>query len=463
MTRKYHHSVFFVILLCFLITTIAGAEERAETIGFFVTNESCCGEDSDPHAVHGIEVLGGGVVLAGKNIDLGNSHDGFVIKFPKVDEEEGNVWLLPGEDLSFDWVFSFGTEGKEDAANSTAILDNYVFVAGLTASKEEVLERYLAKLELSTGELLWQKTFPSKKNNRDSAFESAQITDNNGLILTGVSSAKRGSIEGFKSYGNPSDGHAFSMYFEESQLLGNVPPEKPVWEINFKNALTGKTIKQHIDDRSFVIASSTKDEPSLAKIIKIDQNGNTIWSKTYPNHGEVTDIAVSTIDGVVDGYFISGHKSVKGIGIDGSITKLSINGDIIWSNTYGNPVGGKNKFNVLGRGNEKFIYDECWGIESMNDGGAIMACGTGTHCDEFEENKKLFQQCIKDPRETWRSLLIRVNKRGELIWESADSFIEEDEVITTASEYIISTYDGKLISVLDLAFGFGVQIIKLEY
>jgi hypothetical protein len=59
-------------------------------------------------------------------------------------------------------------------------------------------------------------------------------------------------------------------------------------------------------------------------------------------------------------------------------------------------------------------------------------------------------------------LLIRVDKRGELIWESADSFIEEDEVITTASEYIISTYDGKLISVLDLAFGLGVQIIELD-
>ena len=91
-----------------------------------------------------------------------------------------------------------------------------------------------------------------------------------------------------------------------------------------------------------------------------------------------------------------------------------------------------------------------------------MGCGTGTHCEEFEENRDLYNQCIKDPRETWRSLLIRVDEYGKLIWQSVNSFVEENEVITTASEYVIISEEGKIISVLDLAFGFGLQLYELQ-
>ena len=98
--------------------------------------------------------------------------------------------MLPGEDKSYEWVFAFGTEGNEDAANSVAILNNFLFVAGLSASKEKVLDRYLAKVGLSSGELLWEKTFRSEDENKDSAFESALITDKNRLILTGVTNAQ---------------------------------------------------------------------------------------------------------------------------------------------------------------------------------------------------------------------------------------------------------------------------------
>ncbi len=463
MTKILHNFAFLFFIIVFIIPNFAQAKETAQSTGFFVTNESCCGEDSDPHAVHGIEVPGEGIVLTGKFLDLGNSNDGFVVKFPMIIEAgRENVWLLPDEDLSYDWVFSFGSKGGEDVANSSVFLDDFVFVAGLLASKEGTLDRYLAKIELSTGALLWQKTFRSEDKNKDSAFESALITDNNGLILTGVTNAARQSIEGFKSYGNPTDGNVFVMYFEEDQLLAKTPPKKPVWEKNMKDALTGKSIIQNVEEQTFIIASSTREEPAIAKIIKIDQNGNLVWSSNYPHHGEVTDISISRKNGNIDGYFMSGHKSVNDSGIDGSITKISTDGDIIWTNTYGNPTWGKNNLNNLGKGSEKFIYDECWGIESLNNGGAIMACGTGTHCDEFEENRELYNQCIKDPRETWRSLLLQVDEHGELVWESAESFVEENEVITTASEYVIRSKEGNIISVLDLAFGFGIQIIELK-
>ena len=80
------------------------------------------------------------------------------------------------------------------------------------------------------------------------------------------------------------------MYFEEGQLLAKTPPKKPAWEKNFKDALTGKTIIQNVEEQTFIIASSTREEPAIAKIIKIDQNGNLVWSTDYPHHGEVTTL-----------------------------------------------------------------------------------------------------------------------------------------------------------------------------
>ena len=200
-------------------------------------------------------------------------------------------------------------------------------------------------------------------------------------------------------------------------------------------------------------------------IIKIDQEGNQIWSKKYSDHGEVTDIAISTINGEVDGYLITGHNGGEKGGIDAIITKVSMDGSILWDELYGNPSGGDSIFADLGRGNEKIIYDECWGIESMNDGGAVIACGTGTHCYEHKRNKKLFAQCEEDPRGTWRALLVRVDKDGNLLWERADSFLEEEEedwIPDTASEYVTLTSSKNIVSILDLGFGYGIQVLESE-
>ena len=451
-----------IILLVFKINMASSLAETINSIGYFVTNESCCGKDSDPQAVHGIETLNGGIVLSGKYMDLGNSHDGFVLKFPAIGKEKGNTWILPTEKISYDWIYKFGTLGEEDAANSAAVIGDFVFVAGAITNTEGILERYLAKLSLLSGELLWQKSFASPKKNRDSAIESVQITNENGLILTGVVNANRGTIEGFKSYGNPTDGNIFMMYFEEQQLLENFAPTGPMWEVSNENALTGKTIKQDIEDQSYLIASSTREEPFITKVIKIDQSGNIIWSKNYPNHGEITDIAISTINGRVDGYLFSGHRSDDDIGIDGAITKISKDGDILWSYINGSQVGGRNNFATMGKSNKNFNYEECWGIQSLDDGGAIMACGTGTHCEEFKKDRRIYEQCIKDPGQTWMGLLIRVDQNGELKWQMADSFIEDNMTIPTASEYIIYTKNRKLISVLDLSFGFGVQLLEFN-
>ena len=101
----------------------------------------------------------------------------------------------------------------------------------------------MIKVGLSDGKVVWSKTFPSKSNKKSSAFESVILTNENGILLTGVTNSSYDELEGFKSYGNPTSGNAFSMYLSSENLISNDPPLNPNWEKQYKNSLTGKSIK----------------------------------------------------------------------------------------------------------------------------------------------------------------------------------------------------------------------------
>jgi hypothetical protein len=71
----------------------------------------------------------------------------------------------------------------------------------------------------------------------------------------------------------------------------------------------------------------------------------------------------------------------------------------LWNKTYGNPSGGENIFEGLGSGNPALIFDECWGIQEIENRGLIMSCGTGIEeCDKFSE--QLLKECSEDPKIT---------------------------------------------------------------
>ena len=107
-------SQYILTPIFLIISSISLAMEPPETKYFMVTDQ-CCGEDSDPHAVHGIAVEENGYILSGKSVDNEESHDGFVVKFPYLKNEEGNIWLHPEDDFNIEWTYIFGSDGKLDA------------------------------------------------------------------------------------------------------------------------------------------------------------------------------------------------------------------------------------------------------------------------------------------------------------------------------------------------------------
>ena len=447
----------YIFILYMLLGYVANAEPSPSTVAYFVTDGSCCGgEESDPHAVFGIE-SSDGYILLGKSLDESGNENGFAVKMSK-ELPNKKLFLHPEENKSYEWSIVVGEPQRRDGFNSAAIIGNDVFIAGFKESKEGIIDRHLVKVRLSDGKVIWKQSYSSEKNKSSSAFESVIVTSSGGILLTGVKNAEYEEIEGFKSYGNPSGGNAFSMYFSLNKISSEVPPKTPDWESNYKNFVSGKSVKEIGNTGGFIIATSTP-EPMIAAVIRVNKNGGILWDRKYPKHGEITDIAVSK-----DGFFMSGHRGDWENGYDGSITKISDTGEILWNKTIGNPIGGENKFSGLDRGNKKLIFDECWGITVTDGSDAIIACGTGIEgCDELEGNIR--NQCEEDPRTTWRSYLVRIDTKGEILWEKVGSFTfpgEEnaEDVPSTASEWVFVNRDGQIASVVDLAFGIGLELIN---
>ena len=63
--------IIITIFIYIFYTINALSENPPQTKLYAVIDGSCCGgEESDPHAVHGIEVLNNGFILSGKSIDI---------------------------------------------------------------------------------------------------------------------------------------------------------------------------------------------------------------------------------------------------------------------------------------------------------------------------------------------------------------------------------------------------------
>ena len=448
---------FFLFFIFFFILNNLNGQEIPKTKSYYVVDSYCCGgEDSDPHAVFGVESPNG-YILLGKSLDDTYTENGFAVKISKNLPNE-KLFLHPEEEETFDWSLVDGENGMREGFNSAVVFNEHIFIAGYKETKKNVIDRYLIKVGLSDGKVVWSKTFPSKSNKKSSAFESVILTNENGILLTGVTNSSYDELEGFKSYGNPTSGNAFSMYLSSENLISNDPPLNPNWEKQYKNSLTGKSIKNINGSNDFLIASSSH-EPTVAKVLKIDKDGNLIWDKKYPNHGEITDIV-----SFQDSFYLSGHNGSHKTGIDGSITKISSDGKKIWNKSYGNTKEVNHDFFEKSLVENNLIFDECWSITSILNEGIVMACGTGIEeCESVPENTQA--KCEEDPRTTWRSYLVKIDSSGDIIWEKTGSFTfpgeeDTDDLPSTASEWIFITQEGYVASIIDLAFGIGLEILE---
>ena len=85
--------IHIILILC--LPSLSVASDIPKQKSFIVMDGSCCGgEESDPHAVHGIQTESGAFVLSGKIIDGSGYEDGFIVKVPQRFQTDKSFFIM---------------------------------------------------------------------------------------------------------------------------------------------------------------------------------------------------------------------------------------------------------------------------------------------------------------------------------------------------------------------------------
>jgi len=186
---------------------------------------------------------------------------------------------------------------------------------------------------------------------------------------------------------------------------------------------------QQTADGGYLLAGHTESfgaGNADAWLIKTDENGDSLWSRTYGGTGEDKFTAIqSTSDG---GYIFVGATSSLGAGdYDFWIVKTDENGNSLWSRTFG---GSQN--------------DYCRSVLQTSDGGYILAGST----ESFGAGDY----------DLW---IIRTDENGHSLWNRTFGGIEDER-----STSVLQTSDeGFIIAASTESFGNGNEdfwIIKTD-
>ncbi len=165
----------------------------------------------------------------------------------------------------------------------------------------------------------------------------------------------------------------------------------------------GKEVHQ-TDDGGYIIFGLKGDQSPLVNyflMIKTDENGDTLWTRTYIEGAEICRSGVPTSDG---GYIMAGLTESYGAGgTDFFVIKTDSEGDTLWTRTYGG---------VSNEGAES--------IRQTTDGGYIIAGGT-----------RSYGAGRSDAR------LIKTDMNGDTIWTRTFGGSEDEN-----GKSVFQTHDG---------------------
>ena len=204
----------------------------------------------------------------------------------RTNKEGNQLWYR--DDYTADLIDVSSRSLVEDA-------DNNIYLAGhldpLTGGGSWDHDVCITKTD-SDGNLIWQKTFDGPLNmNQPDYAENIIISSDHHLLITGQSYV---------------DGMGYVTHFFKIDLDGNVLQKE-----QYSNGeINGLSIKES-NDHSLYIAGRGFD-PSLSdsyvnSIIKLNKNGQLIWSQFYANYTAINDYTIVRGD-AKDIYLFSDEK-----------------------------------------------------------------------------------------------------------------------------------------------------------
>jgi len=270
------------------------------------------GGSGDDWVLSLIKTSDGAYVFAGGTEPQGNGErDAWILKL----DSQGNII----------WDKTYGGNDSDRALSIIQTLDGGYALTGCTVSKgTNEYHSWILKLD-NDGNIVWDKTF-YKKNKAPRIISIIQATDENyiacGRFIQKVVEPKDYYL---------GDEVAWVIKLDNE---GNTLWEKTFGESAHSWAIT--IIQASEGGGCEVVGASLFKDAGRVDIwaIKLDNEGNVEWKKTFGGSGhDFPEAIIQTTDG---GYAVAGHTESKGAGeSDAWVIKLDNEGNMIWDKTFG--------------------------------------------------------------------------------------------------------------------------------
>ncbi len=231
------------------------------------------------------------------------------------------------------------------------------------------------------------------------------------------------------------------------------------------------------DDGGYLIAAITTSYGAGGwdiYLIKINEFGDTLWTKTYGGTGDEQPNALKITSD--NNYIIAGRSSSFGNGnYDAYLLKINSSGDTLWTKTYGG-VQGENAYDVIQTSDEGFLligrtssythgYNSVYAIKTNSSGDTLwtktyekeimnsgisafqLSDGGFFFCGETENTTLNIADCY----------FIRTNSQGDTLWTKTFGGNDFDGAFQC-----YDAGDGIIISGTTISYGAGMYDIFLS-
>ncbi len=256
----------------------------------------------------------------------------------------------------------FGSNGEDRARHAVITPLNHVLVVGSYQVETNYTDFYLVEIDIN-GNFIHEKTFGNALD--DDA--TCVITGNDDNYLIG--------------------GNTRTTSGTNDMLLIKITTEgEVVWQKTYGGSSNEEL--NHIlpvENSGYFLVGFTASFGAGARdiyLVRIDENGNELWNKTY---GGLSEEGGNEIISTPDGNFmLFGFTQSYGAGDrDFYLVKINSQGDTIWTKTYGSPN-----------------YEESQEITKVKNGGYVL-CG---HSIAFDPNHDMYA--------------VKINEDGGVIWSN---------------------------------------------
>lgn len=263
------------------------------------------------------------------------------------------------------WTKTYGTSEDERASCIIPTSDGGYILSGFSLLTNDSLgDIYFIKLT-SQGDTVWSRKYDGANERRGYLIEN---TKDGGFIISGstysygasnldillMKTDSLGDSIWTRTYGGSGKEEGFAFQTSDSgyiisgyttsfgDSLGDVylvktdPSGNPIWTKTFGGDSTDEGYAIPTDDGGYLISAYTLSYGAGGGdiyLIKTDNQGDTIWSKTYGGSNMDRGSAIPVSDG---GYIIAGSTSSYGAGsMDVYLIKTDPSGNPLWTKTYG--------------------------------------------------------------------------------------------------------------------------------